>query len=85
MSSIQTRAGEKLVIVVDGSESGNCATISGGGLGGVMIAQDDNKPAIREGKLNFSSLDCHMVQVESSEPTGSISFIISGGHSLISR
>jgi hypothetical protein len=85
MSSIQTRAGEKLVIVVDGSESGNCATISGGGLGGVMIAQDDNKPAIREGEPNFSSFDCHMLQVESSEPTGSISFIISGGHSLISR
>ena len=41
MSSMHTKAGEKLVIVVVGSESGNRAMASGGGSGGFVTEQEE--------------------------------------------
>ena len=47
MSSMHAKAGEKLVIVVVGKESGNLANTCGGGDGGVVKAQELAMAAIK--------------------------------------
>jgi len=58
--------------------------MSGGGLGGVMLAQDDKKPAIKEEKPNRCSLYSRVLEVGGSGPTDLVSSVIGGRHSLVS-